>query len=119
MIARMAGLASRQHGVVSRRQLIELGIPAATIADWVTAGHLHRLHRGVYAVGHLDLTREARWMAAVLGCGPGAALSPEPAGQALGIVDRNARFAIHVAIPPGRFANPRGLLVHRPRTLPL
>ena len=41
----------------------------------VARGSLHRLYRGVYAVGHTKLTREGRFLAAVLACGPGAVLS--------------------------------------------
>jgi hypothetical protein len=37
-------------------------------------GLLHRLHRGVYAVGHRSVSPEGRWMAAVLACGGGAVL---------------------------------------------
>jgi very-short-patch-repair endonuclease len=33
------------------------------------AGRLHRIHQGVYAVGHSGLAQEGRWMAAVLACG--------------------------------------------------
>ena len=49
-------------------------------------GHLHRLHRGVYSVGHTLVSQEGRWLAAVLACGPGAFLSHGPAGQLQGIV---------------------------------
>jgi hypothetical protein len=45
------------------------------------AGLLVRLHQGVYALGHQHLTREGRWMAAVLACGPGAVLSHFSAGR--------------------------------------
>ncbi|MGI8920120.1 MAG: hypothetical protein ACR2HD_00370 [Solirubrobacteraceae bacterium] len=47
----------------------------------VRAGRLHPIHRGVYAVGHSRLTLRGRWMAAVLACGPGAALSHRDAGH--------------------------------------
>lgn len=49
-------------------------------------GRLHLLHRGVYAVGHRLLSRDARWMAAVLACGSGAVLSHRSAGQLWRIV---------------------------------
>ena len=48
-------------------------------------GWLHRLHRGVYAVGHRPLTDEGRWMAAVLACGEGAVLSHQAAGELWGL----------------------------------
>ena len=73
--AAIAQLAARQHGVVTRRQLVDAGLGPNAIARRVRIGWLHRVHRGVYSVGHRPLTREARWMAAVLACGDGAGLS--------------------------------------------
>ncbi len=71
----IASLAGRRHGVVTRGELRQLGFSDSAIDRRVAAGRLHRLHRGVYAVGHDVLTRRGRWLAAVLACGPGAALS--------------------------------------------
>lgn len=71
----IAELASRQHGVVARGQLIEIGIGRRAIGERLDRGRLHPIHRGVYAVGHSVLSMDARWMAAVLAAGPGAALS--------------------------------------------
>jgi len=73
--ARIAELAGRQHGVVARRQLLALGLGREAVEVRIRSGRLHRLHSGVYAVGHKVLPPEARWMAAVLFCGPAAALS--------------------------------------------
>jgi Protein of unknown function (DUF559) len=68
-------LAGRQHGIVARRQLLALGFNARDIEHRVGRGRLHLVMRGVYAVGWPALTRERRWMAAVLACGDGAMLS--------------------------------------------
>ncbi|MDP1848075.1 MAG: type IV toxin-antitoxin system AbiEi family antitoxin domain-containing protein [Solirubrobacteraceae bacterium] len=73
--ASIALLAARQHGVVSWRQLIDAGLGRGAIDHRCRIGWLHRVHRGVFAVGHPPLTREARWMAAVLACGDRAGLS--------------------------------------------
>jgi len=116
--AEVAAVASRQHGVVARRQLLEIGVPAATIQGWASRGHLHQLHRGVYAVGHARLSREGRWLAAVLACGPEAFLSHGPAAQLHAIVPQRERFALHVSLAGRADRSPRGIVGHRPRCLP-
>jgi hypothetical protein len=69
-------LVDRQHGVVAHRQLVELGMHSQAIKRRLAAGRLHRTRwRGVHAVGRPQLTREGRWMAAVLACGPDAVLA--------------------------------------------
>ena len=52
-----------------------LGFSVQAIKTLVRRGRLHRIHRGVYAVGHTSLNARGRWMAAVLACGSGAVLS--------------------------------------------
>ena len=71
----IAELATRQHGVVARWQLERLGMSRHEIGGRIRAGRLHPLHRAVYAVGHRRLSREGRYLAAVLSAGEGAALS--------------------------------------------
>jgi len=78
-------LAGRQHGVVARRQLLALGFSKGAIEHRVARGRLHLVMRGVYAVGWPRLTRERRWMAAVLACGDGAMLSHRSAAALWGI----------------------------------
>lgn len=68
-------LARRQHGVVSHADLRRIGFSAQSIKHRIASGRLHRVYRGVYAVGRPQLTREGRWMAAVLACGDDATLS--------------------------------------------
>lgn len=95
--AEIAALADRQHGVVGRAQLVDLGVGRRAIARRLRAGRLHQLHPGVYAVGHRVLSRRGRWMAAVLFCGPGAVLSHRSAAALWGF--RNYSGAIHVTSP--------------------
>jgi predicted transcriptional regulator of viral defense system len=73
--ARVAELARRQYGIVDHGELRKLGLSAPAIGRWSATGQLHRVYRGVYAVGHAALTADGRWMAAVKACGPGAVLS--------------------------------------------
>jgi very-short-patch-repair endonuclease len=84
----MAELAERQHGVIARSQLRGIGMTRDGIQHRLYRGRLHLLHRGVYAVGHTSLKREGGWMAAVLACGPGAALSHRSAAVNLGLMRR-------------------------------
>ena len=83
--AGIAELAERQHGIVSRQQLLELGLGEDAIDGRIRRGRLHRLHSGVYAVGHSVISKEGRWMAAVLASGPGAVLSHRTAAALWGI----------------------------------
>jgi len=108
---RIGKLADRQHGVVGRWQLDQLGIERGPVQRRLARGTLHRLHQGAYAVGHRALTVESRWMAAVLSCGPGAVLSHRSAGQLWRIVPRTA--AVPEVTRPGYFRPRSGILCHR------
>ena len=66
--------AARQHGVVTRRQLLDAGVSASGVNRRLHAGRLQRVHRGVYLVGPVE-PPHARAMAAVIACGPTAKLS--------------------------------------------
>jgi very-short-patch-repair endonuclease/predicted transcriptional regulator of viral defense system len=110
---RIAGLAAHQHGVLSRKQLCALGLDDAAIARRVKDGRLHRVHRGVYAVGHGDLTTHGRFLAAVLSCGAGAALSHQAAAVLWGLRKPQGP-RIDVTVPPsGGRSRRRLLIVHR------
>ena len=75
-------------------------------------GRLHLIHRGVYALGRADLPPRGRWMAAVLACGPGAALSYASAAALHGIRVSAAARA-DVTVPrPSSLARP-GIRLHR------
>src|SRR5215203_7252223 len=66
----IGALAERQYGLVSRAQLLELGLGRRAIEHRLELGRLEPVHRGVYTIGHRLLSRDGRWMAAVLACGP-------------------------------------------------
>jgi very-short-patch-repair endonuclease len=82
----IANIARRQHGVVSTTQVQRAGLGPNARSARVKAGRLHRLHRGVYAVGHTQLTFEGRCMAAVLALGEGAAVSHRSAAALWGML---------------------------------
>jgi very-short-patch-repair endonuclease len=110
--ALVAEVASRQHGVISRDQLTELGLGKDSIHHRVRAGRLLPLYRSVYAVGHRNRSWETAWMAAVLASGAGAVLSNRPAGGAWGICRSEGRP--EVTVPVQRRSRP-GIVMHRSR----
>jgi hypothetical protein len=81
-------LAARQHGVVSRQQLRRLGLDDSAVARSIRAGHLHRVFRGVYAVGHPAIGQRGRMRAVTLACGEGSFVSHRSAAALLGLLDR-------------------------------
>jgi very-short-patch-repair endonuclease len=114
---RIAEHARRQHGAVSITQLRAAGLSDAAVTKRCRSGRLHRLHRGVYAVGHIAASSERRWMAAVLALGDGAALSHRSAAELWGLLPTQDG-PIDVSLPSrsGRLKR-RGIRVHRPRAL--
>jgi Transcriptional regulator, AbiEi antitoxin len=114
----LAELAGRQHGVVSIRQLEQrVGFSHQAVERAVGAGRLHRIHRGVYAVGHRDLSQRAECLAAVLAVGPGALLSYHSAGWLWGLWSGSPK-PIHVtAFVPRHHPTPKGITRHRARNL--
>jgi very-short-patch-repair endonuclease len=78
-------LARRQHGVLTRKDLITMGFSPSAIRHRLATGRLYRVRDGVYAVGRRELTREGAWMAAILACGGDALLSHGSAAAVWGI----------------------------------
>jgi very-short-patch-repair endonuclease len=128
--ARVGEIAARQHGVVSLAQLRGLGLTEKAVRGRVAAGRLHRIHRGVYAVGHPHLSVEGRFLAAVLAVGRGphgdggpilprwrAAVSHRSAASLWGLLPSKAG-ACDVIVPgdAGRRRRPR-IRIHRSRSL--
>ena len=114
----VAELAARQHGVVARRQLEALGLTQRQVETRIRLGRLHRIHSGVYAVGHPRVTWEGRLLAAVLTCGTGAVLSHRSAGAHWGVlVVTSGPIDVMVPLRHGRCRR-AGLAIHRPRLAP-
>jgi hypothetical protein len=112
----IAQLAARQHGVVTHQQLVELGFGRSGIQHRLRARRLHRLHRGVYAVGHPNLSESGRLMAAVLACGPDAVLSHQSAGALWGFRASQRRL-IDVTAPRRNQGRRSGIALHLVRDL--
>lgn len=103
-------LAGRQHGIVTRRQLLSLGFSSRSIEHRCQTGRLHLVARGVYAVGWPALDQRRRWMAAALTCGEDAALSHRSAAALLGI-GKELPGRIDVSVPRRCELRRSGLLV--------
>jgi hypothetical protein len=104
-------LGEAQHGFVARWQLIALGLAPDGIDYRVKIGRLHPYHRGVYSVGHRKVTKEGRWMAAVLAGGEGAVLSHRSAAE-LWRLREGARVPVEITVPRARRPQ-RGIQFHR------
>jgi hypothetical protein len=94
----IASIAERQHGVVARRQIAALGVGPRAIDHRLRCGRLHSVHRGVYSVGHRVISRDGRWMAAVLAFGSCAVLSHRSAAALWGMRP-TARRRVEVTAP--------------------
>jgi len=115
----IAAIARRQYGVVVLTQLLDAAVTPREVERRVASGRLHRIHRGVYAVGHARLTKEGIWLAAVKACGPGAALSHQSAAQHSRILPLAANpRPVHVTVPgTGGRRRRAGIIVHRSATI--
>jgi very-short-patch-repair endonuclease len=104
-------LARRQHWVITRAQLLVIGFTDEAIDYRIETGRLHPIHAGVYAVDRPASSLLALFVAAVLACGEGAALSHESAAQLWQIRPRRPG-PIHVSVPAGRRVEHPGLEIH-------
>jgi len=105
----MRELAERQHGVFGRRQLIDLGIGTALVDHCVRDGRIEVVDRGVYGFSRELLTREGRWMGAVLAAGPDAVLSHRSAAAHWGIREHSGPTEVTT---PRKLKRRSGLVPH-------
>lgn len=101
--------------MITRAQLVELGLSPKAIDHRRRIARLHALHRGVFAVGTPDVSRLGRWMAAVLAAGDGAALSHSSAAALWEIGREGGR--IEISVPRERNPRVHGVRVHRRKEL--
>jgi very-short-patch-repair endonuclease len=103
---------------------LDSGLSDAAVTRRVRAGRLHRLHRGVYAVGHIAPSNERRWMAAVL-----ALSGTSGAGNQSAVLSHCSAASLWGLLPPddgpvdvslssrsGKRKR-RGIRIHRPKSL--
>jgi very-short-patch-repair endonuclease len=112
----IAELAAKQRGVITRAQLLELGLTRTTIDNWVKHSRLHPLYRGVFLLGHPRPIAGARQLAAVLASGPGAVLSHLSAAEIWQLLP-GREGAVDVTVPGRNPGRKRGIRVHRVRDL--
>jgi very-short-patch-repair endonuclease len=105
-------LAARQHGVVTRSQLIAIGMSAAAIGRHVKAGRLRPYHAGVYLVGPIEPER-AREMAALMAGGRSATVSHTSAMGLWKLLRHELAEPVHVSVPASDNRRRPGLLFHR------
>ena len=106
--------AARQHGVIALWQLRDLGLSESAVRMRVRAGKLHRIHRGVYAVGHARVSMDGRRTAAVLALGRTAFASHRMATALHAVVNSSA---LEVTVPGRGQRRVPGVIVHRTRCL--
>ena len=104
-------VAERQHGVITRAQLLELGFSKRAIEHRLRSGRLYRAARGVYLVGWRRITRERRWMVALLSCGDGALLSHRSAGALWGFCEEHPGY-IEISVRRHCRVHRDGIRVH-------
>jgi very-short-patch-repair endonuclease len=115
----VASLAAEQHGVVSAAQLHAIGLNCEAIRVRLHNGRLHRIHRGIYAVGHQALALPARFMAATLACEPDGVLSYRSCGAHWEFMRWDGRYLIELTVSGSGSRSRPGLRIHRTRSLDL
>lgn len=108
---RVAAVAAGQRGLITQRQLLDAGASKSAISRRAEAGLLHLLHRGVYLVGHAVPPPLALELAALLACGPTAALSHRTAAALWRILPAQDG-TIDVTVPDRRCRPRPGLRPH-------
>jgi very-short-patch-repair endonuclease/predicted transcriptional regulator of viral defense system len=113
--ATIAKVAGRQDNVISREQLLAIGVGRGVIARQLERGRWQRLHRNVYLIGPAPPTLRARARAATMTCGEGAAVSHRTAAALYGLMP--PRGDVHVTVPGRNPGNRQGVQIHRVTTL--
>ncbi len=112
----MAAVAAAQRGRVAYQQLKAVGMSSSMVRTRVRRGHLHVLHRAVYAVGHAGRIELGDETAALLAYGEGGALAHRSAVWLWGFIREDPR-EVHLILPRGGTTRSRpGIWLHRSQT---
>lgn len=111
-------LAERQHGIVARWQILELGFSEGLAQGRTAGGMLIPVFHGAFTLGRRRLDREGRWMAAVLASGPQAVLSHGSAMELWGMRGSNGPIEV-LRRSGGAWRRHPEIRVHQTRSLPL
>jgi len=109
-------VADEQGGLVSRQQLIDLGLTRAQAAANVDNGRWQRVHPGVYATFTGPISASQQVWAALLLAGPGSAACCSTALWLFGVLDRTPE-TLHISIPEARVRPLTNVRMHRRRAL--
>ena len=117
LFAVAAEIAGRQHGRVTRRQLLAAGIDANRIKRWLADGRLRHVHYGVYAVGHVAPSMHGDYRGAVLAGGGGAKLSHAPAAHVFKVTRGKRPPPPEITVPTTAHRRRPGIVIHRVKAL--
>ncbi|MDX6678145.1 MAG: hypothetical protein QOE31_2197, partial [Solirubrobacteraceae bacterium] len=117
LFATIAAVAAEQHGRITTRELRAAGVDKSCAQRWLEDGLLHRVHRGVYAVGHVAPSTLADYVAAVLACGGGSRLSHAPCSHLLKL-QRGVPPPPEVTVATTAHRRRPGIVIHRVRDIP-
>ena len=115
LFAIVAAKAATQQGRITTRQLREAGVDAQRTKRWVDDGLLHRVHRGVYAVGHRAPSALGDYVAATLAC-EGSALSHAANAHVLRLLPGGPPKP-EVTVPTVNGLRRPGIVIHRVKVL--
>ena len=111
-------IAGGQDNVISREQLLTLGVERGAIAHRIATGRWQRLHRCIYLIGPAPPTLSAQARGAALALGEGAVISHHTAAVMWGLLPPANEEEPHVTVPGRNVGRRAGLQIHRVRRLP-